>query len=161
MTVAVSQFREVMSAFATGVTIVTTGSEGRYHGMTANAFASVSLEPELVLICIDKSANTHPFIGESGLFNVNILREEQEDLARVFADKRSKERHSLDGVEYRLGMTDVPVIAGCLAAVECRVVARYEAGDHTIFVGEVLAAEMGEAGRPLLFYRSRYGRVAD
>ncbi len=159
MTTGTSQFRQVMSAFATGVTIVTSGKDGRYHGMTANAFASVSLEPELVLICVDRAADTHPFIEESGFFNVSILAEDQQDLARVFADERMQERHDLRDVPCSLGRNGVPVLEGALAHLECRVTDRYQAGDHTVFIGMVEHSEMGEKAQPLLFYRRRYATL--
>ncbi len=162
MTATASQFRQVMGAFATGVTIVTTGQDGRYHGMTANAFASVSLDPELVLVCVEKTAHTYPYIEESGVFVVNILSEEQEELSKLFADKNMRKYHDLHTMEYRTGVTGAPVLDGSVAYVECRVVARHDSGDHTIFIGQVEQAAMGEDHRrPLLFYRRRYRRLAD
>src|SRR3990170_864381 len=126
-----------MGHFATGVTIVTTATGERLHGMTANALCSVSLEPLLVLVCIDKVSHTHPVLSESGIFAVNILSQEQEDLSRFFASAQSAKDHSLAGIPHRFGAVGAPILEGCLAFLECRVVEMFPGGDHTIFIGEV------------------------
>ncbi len=159
MAIDTSLFRQVAGRFATGVTVITTGEGGRFHGMTANAFATVSLSPMLVLVCVDKTAHTYPVLHQSQVFAVNILSEKQEALARVFADKDSQDSHNLNGVSYHFGRTGVPLLDGCTAYLECRVVNQHGGGDHTIFVGEVEDAVLGEDDRPLLYYRSGYGTV--
>jgi flavin reductase (DIM6/NTAB) family NADH-FMN oxidoreductase RutF len=152
-------FRQVAGSFATGVTVITTGLEGEFHGMTASAFTSLSLEPTQVLVCIDRTAHTLPVLQACGRFNVNILGEDQEDISRLFASKEAQQGHALDGVDYRLGELGVPLLKGTLGFLECRVVQQYDGGDHVIFVGEVENAALGEAERPLLYYRSRYRRI--
>lgn len=152
-------FRQVAGSFATGVTVITTGSEGAYHGMTASAVASLSLEPTQILVCVERTAQTLPAIQSSGYFNVNILSEDQEDLSRLFASKDAPQFHELDGVDYSLGKDGVPLLKGTLGYFECRVVQQYDGGDHVIFIGEVEHAGLGEAERPLLYYRSRYHRI--
>lgn len=154
-------FRQVLGSFASGVTVITTGREGQFHGMTANAFSSLSLEPSLVLVCVDKSAETLGVLQATGHFNVNILAPEQQHLSNSFAKKESPEAHGLHGVEYTLGKLGLPLLKDSLAHLECRVVATHEAGDHVIFVGEVDEADQRPEAEPLLYFRGKYGRVAD
>jgi len=152
-------FRRVMGRFATGVTIVTARIGGECHGMTVNSFTSVSLEPTLVLVCIDRRARTHQFIVDSGAFAVNVLSEDQQSLAESFASRwQGTDRFA--AVAHHPGVTGSPLIDGCLAYVDCRAVARHASGDHTIFIGEVVDAQLGAEGRPLLYYGSTYRRIA-
>jgi flavin reductase (DIM6/NTAB) family NADH-FMN oxidoreductase RutF len=154
-----AMYRQVVGRFAAGVTVITTGKDGHYHGMTATAFCSLSLDPTLVLICVEKSANTLPVLESAGIFNVNLLAEEQEDLSRLFADKSLQETHGFKGVEHRLGANGAPVLIDCLGYLECRVVQRHDGGDHVIFIGEVEAAEPGSDAAPLLYWRAGYRRL--
>lgn len=153
-------FRQVMGHFATGVAVLTTRLGGEYHGMTANAVCSVSLDPLLVLVCVDRSAHTHRYVVESGIFALNILANDQEHLSRWFAsEERLTAPDPLAGLPFRTGVTGAPLLEGCLANVDCRVIAQYDAGDHTIFVGRVEAAELDATDQPLVFYRGRYTSV--
>lgn len=153
-------FRQVMGHFATGVTVVTTRLGGEYHGMTANAVCSVSLDPLLVLVCVDKEAHTHHYLAESGIFALNILAEDQEHLSRWFAsEERLNAPEPLGGAPFCTAVTGAPLLDGCLAHLDCRVTARYEGGDHTIFVGRVEAAEINGERPPLLFFRGRYASL--
>jgi flavin reductase (DIM6/NTAB) family NADH-FMN oxidoreductase RutF len=154
-------FRRVMGQFATGVTVVTTRLGDEVHGLTANAVCSVSLEPLLVLVCVDHTADTHPLLEKSGIFAVNILSHEQENLSQLFAGPTEEKVGRLGALGYRTAVTGAPIIDGCLAYLDCRVVAAYPGGDHTIFVGEVEEAEIGENASPLLFFRGRYERVRE
>lgn len=151
-----SEFRRVMGHFSTGVAIVTSRREGGAPcGLTLNAFASVSLEPALVLVCVEHGAESHGCIRESGFYAVNVLEEERgEVLARRFATWGVEDKFR--GVAFREEETGSPVLEAALAWVDCRVVQAVEAGDHTIFVGEVLGADAHE-GRPLVYYRGGYG----
>lgn len=151
------QFRRVMGHFATGVTILTTALGEELHGMTANALCSVSLDPLLVLVCINQQARTHAVLSESGVFALNVLAEEQEHVSRLLADDAVDAAHSLTGLSHRRGVTGTPILTDCLAYVECRVVAAYPGGDHTIFVGAVEDAGVLREGRPLIFFRGAYG----
>ena len=151
------QFRRVMGHFAAGVTILTTALGEELHGMTANALCSVSLDPLLVLVCVNKQARTHAVLAESGVFTLNVLAEEQEHLSRLFTDDAVDAAHSLAGLSCRRGVTGAPILADCLAFVECRVVAAYPGGDHTIFVGAVEDAGVLREGQPLIFFRGAYG----
>src|SRR3990170_3248967 len=122
-----------MGRFVTGVTVVTSALDGQLHGMTANAVCSASLDPLLVLVCVDKSSHTHPIVEGSGVFAINVLAEDQEHLARLFADSSSAETHDLHGVPHRRGVTGAPIIEGCLAYVDCRGGLPPPAGAPTIF----------------------------
>jgi len=151
-----SELRRVMGHFATGVTIVTThDGAGRCYGLTANAVCSVSLEPPLVLVCVDKNAESHPAFEMSQAFVVNVLTAEQEELSRRFAVSGGEK---FVGLACRNGGTGTPIIEGALAHVECRVVAAHDAGDHTIYIGRVESGDVGN-GDPLLFFRGKYHRV--
>ena len=149
-------FRAVLGRFATGVTVVTTrDAEGRDHGVTVSAFASLSLTPSLVLVCIDQASSLHPVLAAASHFAVNILASSQEALSRRFS---GADDDRFDGVGYTRGVTGVALLDDTLAHVECRVARRHDEGDHTIFVGEVEAAETS-GGRPLLYYRGGYATL--
>ncbi len=154
------EFRKAMGRFATGVTVVTTGVDGEVHGMTANAVTSVSLEPMMILLCADKSADSHDILSRAGVFVLNILRENQQEISNRFANKDTTDAHGLDGVPYTIGETGAPILKGTLAYLDCRTVSEQEAGDHTIFIGEVVDAGFEDDGSPLLFFGGQYGRMA-
>ncbi|MGM1062892.1 flavin reductase family protein [Saccharothrix sp. Mg75] len=155
-----TSLREAMSLFATGVTVLAVGGE-HVHGMTANAFTSVSLDPPLVLCCVARSAVMHRAIDGAGRFAVSIMGADQRDTAEYFADKRRPlGAEQFDAVEWLEGpRSGAPLLCGALAWLECRLVHRYEGGDHTIFVGEVLDCRRGAGGGALLFYGSAFHRV--
>ncbi|GAA2678477.1 MULTISPECIES: flavin reductase family protein [Actinosynnema] len=152
--------REAMRTFATGVTVLTTAGRST-HGMTANAFSSVSLEPPLVLCCVARTALMHAAITEEGEFAVSVLAQGQEHVARYFADRsRPQGAAQFDGVGWRPGeRTGAPLLAGALAWLECRVAHAYDGGDHAVFVGEVLSATTASDGAPLVFFGGRYRRL--
>jgi flavin reductase (DIM6/NTAB) family NADH-FMN oxidoreductase RutF len=148
-----NELRRVMGHFATGVTIITTVSkDGVPFGLTANAFTSVSLDPPLLLISVDKKAESYPHFEQSKVFTVNILSDEQEGLSRKFAVSGGDK---FQGVAYRMGANGVPILDGALAYLECKVYAVYDGGDHTLFLGEIDEAETREV-KPLVFYRGGY-----
>lgn len=146
------RFRQAMGHFASGVTVVTTKYEGVLSGMTVSSFASVSLSPPLVLVCIDRKVSTHDAIIAAGCFAVNILEEHQEHLSRRFATPTNDK---FAGVAWQVGQLGVPLLEGVLAEIECRLHDTLPGGDHTIFVGEVMHASVHE-GAPLLYYRRGY-----
>ena len=153
-----SEFRRVMGHFATGVTIVTThDGNGKNFGLTANAVCSLSLSPPLVLVCVDKSAESYPAFERSHAFAVNILTLAQREMSERFAVSGGDK---FTGLACRTGVTGSPILEGVLAYVECRVVAAHDGGDHTIYVGEVEGSD-AIAGEPLLFFRGRYHRLRD
>jgi flavin reductase (DIM6/NTAB) family NADH-FMN oxidoreductase RutF len=149
-----TQLRRALGAFATGVTVVTTGGPAGLYGVTANSFTSVSLEPPLVLVCLRRRGSGRALIAANGAFAVNILTAEQEDLCRRFAcaDRGSA---MFDGIEHRPGRTGSPILAGA-AHVECRVAAVQAAGDHVVVVGHVLALAVDPDAAPLLFHAGRF-----
>jgi flavin reductase (DIM6/NTAB) family NADH-FMN oxidoreductase RutF len=149
-------FRSVLGRFASGVTVVTTrDGDGADIGMTVSAFCSVSLEPPLVLCCIEHTAQMHDVLVGASAFAVNILADDQEAISRRFSE-RQEDR--FDGIGYERGQNGVALLAGALAWIECRAFARYDGGDHTIVVGEVENAE-ARAGAPLLYYRGGYNQL--
>jgi flavin reductase (DIM6/NTAB) family NADH-FMN oxidoreductase RutF len=147
-----ARFRQAMGYFASGVTVVTTASATEQYGMTVSSFASLSLRPPLILICIDKTVPSHDMISDAGCFVVNILEERQEHLSRRFATTTNDK---FKGVAWHSGRLGLPVLDNTLAAIECRLHQAVDGGDHTIFVGEVVDAEIRE-GSPLLYYRRGY-----
>jgi flavin reductase (DIM6/NTAB) family NADH-FMN oxidoreductase RutF len=153
-----NELRQVMGHFATGVTIITTLTKaGQMHGLTANAFTSVSLEPPLLLISVDKKAESWPAFEESRIFTVNILADDQEGLSRKFAVSGG---NKFEGVAYRIGANGAPILDGTLAYIECTLYAAFDGGDHSIYLGEIQQAEIHE-GRPLVFYRGGYRALGD
>lgn len=157
MTIDPDSFRSVLGRFATGITVVTSVDDGgRDVGMTVSAFSSVSLRPPLVQVCIDKAASMYEALLRSDRFGVNILGAEQEALSRRFAAVDSS--HRFDGIGYERGESGVVLLGDALGHLECLVVARHDAGDHTLFVGEVERASAGE-GRPMLYYRGGYAQL--
>jgi flavin reductase (DIM6/NTAB) family NADH-FMN oxidoreductase RutF len=157
MGVSKEEFRSALGRFASGVTVVTArGAGGEPVGITVSAFASVSLEPPLVLVCIDKRASLHGHLIEGIHFAVNILAEDQEMLSRRFA---SKDEDRFNGPAHRETAQGAPLIDGALATLECRVVHSYPGGDHTIIVGEVESTSIGD-GRPLAYYRGGYVQLS-
>src|SRR6266851_5353953 len=141
-------FRQVMGQFATGVTVVTTCGQGKPAGITVNAFCSVSLDPPLVLVCIDLISHTLPAIRESGSFAVNILTDEQEYLSRCFAGSTQERYEHFCHADFHTAATGAPIIDGSLAFIDARVVAEHPGGDHVIFLGQVEA--MGINGHVVL-----------
>jgi flavin reductase (DIM6/NTAB) family NADH-FMN oxidoreductase RutF len=153
-----NELRRVMGHFATGVTIITTISEtGQLHGLTANSFTSVSLEPPLVLISVDKKAESYASFEQSKVFTVNVLSDSQEALSRKFAVSGTDK---FTGVAFHAGGNGAPILYGVIAHVECRLYASYDGGDHTLHLGEIIEAEVRE-GKPLLFYRGGYRAISD
>ena len=157
MPVSKDEFRAALSRFISGVTVVTTlGRDPRPAGITVSAFSSVSLDPPLVLACIDKRASLHDHLTEGRYFAVNILAEDQQGVSRLFA---SKDEDRFDGARYRWGTSGAPLLDGALAYIECRVVHAYPGGDHTIVVGEVESTGTAEH-KPLLYYRGGYTHLS-
>lgn len=151
------QYRDVIGRFATGVTVVTFQSDEATRGMTANAVSSLSLDPTLLIVCVEKKASVHAQLEQADAFAVNILAEEQIDIAKAFA------RHGVEGMQgvpYTIGVTGAPIIDGVLAWFECDIHERLNGGDHTIFVGRVveLSLERPDAD-PLLFFGGAYHAI--
>jgi flavin reductase (DIM6/NTAB) family NADH-FMN oxidoreductase RutF len=148
-----ARFKLAMSQFVSGVTVVTTEHEGVLYGMTVASFASLSLHPPLVLVCIEKSVKSHDAIAAAGKFGVSILGHAQAEISGRFA---SRVEDKFAGVAIRNGTLGVPLVEGAVCTLECTVHDRLPGGDHTIFVGEVAAAETAGDGTPLVYFRSGY-----
>jgi flavin reductase len=151
-------FRRTVGLFTTGVTVVTTCHEGTLHGMTANAFASVSLDPLLVLVCVDRSAGMHDLLPDSGTFAVSVLAAGQERESVWFASpRRPAGTDQFDAVDWQPApVGGCPVLTGAVAWLDCRVTEMHAAGDHTIFLGEVVALGTGDGVAPLIYFGGGY-----
>lgn len=147
-----NQFKHALSHFASGVTIVTTEHEGTDYGLTVASFASLSLNPPLVLVCINKSSSSHDPIAKSQKFGVSILASDQGDISGRFAARGGDK---FAGLDVRRGSTGVPLVGNALATLECRVHEQIIGGDHSIFIGEVVDTQTRE-GAPLLYFRAAY-----
>lgn len=150
------QLRNVMGHFATGVTVITTKDKtGKPFGLTANAFTSLSLNPPLALICIDKKVQCYYCFDESKVFAANILNEGQEQLSRRFATKGIEK---FGGIKWHTGMNGLPLLDDAIGYIECEIVKSYDGGDHTVYVGEVVNATAA-GDRPLVFFKGKYYRL--
>ncbi len=152
-----SELRRVMGHFATGVTVITTRDEdGKPFGLTANAVTSVSLVPPLLLICVDKSADTYPYFDRSGVFAVNILADNQEALSRRFATSGIEK---FEGIGFQRSAMGCAILDDAVGHLDCRIVQSFDAGDHTIYMGEIDTADANDVP-PLLFFRGGYRKLA-
>jgi len=149
------QFRNALGRFASGVTVLTAQFEGQTHGMTANAFVSVSLDPPLILVSLDNRSNMHKILPVTRRFGVSVLAEDQEALSNHFAGRL------IPGLHVRfVTRRDHPLLAGAVAYFVVEVADIHPAGDHTLYIGRVEHFESGE-GQPLLFYAGKYRLMRD
>ncbi|MGH7480513.1 MAG: flavin reductase family protein, partial [Longimicrobiales bacterium] len=157
MSIDTAEFRRVLGHFVTGVTVVTARAPETDEpvGLTVNAVASVSLDPALVLVCVERDAVSHDPIRDAGTFTINVLDAEQESLSRRFSADDATPSDKFRGVGWKAAAGG-PVLEDALAWLDCRLWAHYPGGDHSIFVGEVLQGDARE-GTPLLYYRGGYG----
>jgi flavin reductase (DIM6/NTAB) family NADH-FMN oxidoreductase RutF len=151
-----ASFKLAMSQFASGVTVVTTEHEGERYGMTVASFASLSLRPPLVIVCIEKNVRSHDAIAASGKFGVSILAADQTAVSNRFA---SRAEDKFEGVATTTSGSGVPLIDGAVCKIECRLREALPGGDHSIFVGEVTDVVTGD-GAPLVYFRSSYRELA-
>jgi len=145
-------YRRVMRNLASGVTVVSAVHDQDLFGMTATAFTSVSLEPMLVQVSLDTTSRTHDAVRSSGMYGVNILAEDQIELARSFAEAGIER---FEDIDYRLGETGLPLLNGAIGTLECRVTQQIPSGDHTIFVGELLYGDSNDRP-PLIYFQGGY-----
>lgn len=157
-----SEFRKAMGCFATGVTIITLDLDGEVHGMTANAFASVSLDPPLVLVCVDHTTRTHSHLHTKKRFGVNVLCESQRAISEYYArPERTHDRAEAEaGARFDRTQHGTPMLHDALAYLECRLHSVQAAGDHTIFIAQVEEVVVHD-GDPLLFFRGNYRKVGE
>src|SRR6266511_4951053 len=157
-----ADFRQALGAFATGVTVITTRGEDHLFGMTANAFSSVSLDPPLTLVCVISGTTGAEVIERNAIFAVNILGAAQEPISRYFASKeRPRGLESFDEIPHSTVVTGAPIIDGAAGFLDCRLHAAHEAGDHIIYIGEVLALAFDPDVDPLVYHGGRYRAVTD
>ena len=161
MGVDAATFRAALGQWPSGVTVVTTAVDGEWHGMTASSFSSVSLDPPLVSICVARTVASHDRIAASRVFAVNILAKDQVDLGKRFAGMVPGVADRFDGLNAVTVKTGAPVLPDVLAWLDCEVRHAYDGGDHTIFVGEVLAAESPRTAPPLLYHSRVWGQFSD
>lgn len=150
-----AEFKAVLGRFASGVTVVTVASEGTLHGMTASSFASVSLDPPRVLVCLSKSSRTRALLADT--FAVNVLSADQESISRAFAHTGDK---PFDTLDHEIGVSGAPLIRGALAWIECATSSIVDGGDHDIIVGDVTGCTAAE-GQPLVYYARSYRTLGD
>lgn len=156
-------FRKALGCFTSGVTIVTSARGDEVAGTTVAAFASLSLAPPLVLVCLDETSATHGIIEVSGVFAANVLAHDQEALADHFAKPRKPgDPHQFENVPFTRGATGSPILDGCHAFTDCRVVATHDGGDHRIYIGRVEAlGENADTSKPLVYHAGRYRRLEE
>jgi flavin reductase (DIM6/NTAB) family NADH-FMN oxidoreductase RutF len=158
MAIDLAAFKQAMSQFASGVTVVTTFHEGRRYGLTASSFSSLSLDPPLVLVCLARKTMAHGVIDRSGVFAVNVLGAQQLEFGMRFAGLLPGIQDRFHGIETTRGATGSPLLPGVLSWVDCRLWSRYEGGDHSIFVGEVVDLAATTADTPLLYHNRLWRR---
>lgn len=149
------EFRDAARLFASGVTVVTVSFNGEIHGMTAISFAAISLDPPLILISLEKTSHTRELVLASGHFVVNVLREDQEAIAKRFSMAGKKD---FSPIPHRSGADGSPVFTEASAVFSCRTIAVHDGGDHDIFLAEVEATEVRD-GKPLIYFDRDYRRL--
>ncbi|GGM05785.1 flavin reductase [Dactylosporangium sucinum] len=161
MTIDHDTFRSVLAQWPSGVSVVTTAVPDGWHGMTASSFSSVSLDPPLILVCLNRRIHTHRLIETSGVFAVSILAKDQTMIGRRFAGQEAGVTDRFAGSPWQTRVTGAPVLTDAVGWMDCRVVHAHEGGDHTIFVGHVVAASTERVVAPLLFHSRAWGQLAD
>jgi flavin reductase (DIM6/NTAB) family NADH-FMN oxidoreductase RutF len=158
MAIGQDEFRAALGRFASGVTVVTTkDASGKLHGITVSAFCSVSLEPPLILICIEKATGSHYAFEESGVFIVNILDRSQQHLSEHFA---STFPDKFEDMEYHTGIGGIPILDDALVSLECSIKKSCDGGDHSIYIAEVENADIKD-GSPLVYFHGNYRMITD
>ncbi|HEV2317669.1 MAG TPA: flavin reductase family protein [Thermoplasmata archaeon] len=150
-----AEFRRLMGHWATGVSVVTASDGGEDHGLTVNAFLSVTLEPPTVLVSLTHDADTTPIVDRTRTFAVNLLAFDQKSLSQKFAEV-IPHAAKFDGLEVTRGSTGAPLLTGTLGALEAEVDRHFDVADHRLFLGRIVAVHAGRDVAPLLFFRSRY-----
>ena len=150
-------FKELMRRFAAGVTLVTFNENEKFGGLTVSSFCSLSMDPPLVLICIDREIASHESLGKTETFGVNICNSEQGKLAWDFASSKIDKNELIKSLPHTLTKLGTPLLEGCLATMECKITQKYDGGDHTIFIGQVQEGKFDENAEPLVYYGSELG----
>lgn len=153
------EMRRTMRQWASGVCLVTASDDQRRHGMTVTSFASVALEPPLILVALENSARTKSMVKVGGIFAVVMLTEKQQDLSDQFAGRLADDDNRFEGVDYFTTELGNPVPEGSLAFLDCQLTGSYPAGTHTILIGQVEASEILQEAAPLLYHNQGYARL--
>jgi len=155
-------YRDIWGGFVTGVTVITTDCDGWLHGMTANGVTSVSLDPLLMLVCVDKETRCHAQLVEAGAFGVSLLGADQQEISNTFAEGADPEQGRLRGVPFHNGPNGSPILDDSLAYLECRLKEVLDGGDHDIFIGEAVGGEiLRPEDPPLVFFRGSYRQLSE
>ena len=155
------QLRLAMRHWTTGVTIVSVSYQGVQHGMTVSSFTSVSLTPPTILISLEKTTRTHRLLTKAGFFGVTILNTSQEEISERFAGRNTEDQDRFKGLRFHTIITGAPFLEGGLSFIDCRVIGSYPVNTHTLFIGEVLAVEIGQDGEPLVHFNRRYRKLQE
>lgn len=161
MSIGQDRLRKVMRKWTSGVTIVTTKYQDLFHGMTVSSFTSVSLQPPLVTVSLMKDSRTHKLILRSKIFGITILSEGQVEISSIFANQVTDSDNRFSGVETTSLQTGAPLIKEGLAFFDCTLFDILEFGTNSLLIGEVVAAELGISGKPLLYFDQRYRKLQD
>ncbi len=159
MMISADELRLAMRHWATGVTIVTAQFNGTRHGMTVNSFTSISLEPPLVLVSLERMTRTRQIVTHSGFFGVTVLKEGQLNISDRFAGRDTEFQDRFAGLETFSLISEVPLIRSGLVSFDCQVSAQHEAGTHTIFIGKVLAIKSSPIQEPLIYHNQAYRQL--
>jgi flavin reductase (DIM6/NTAB) family NADH-FMN oxidoreductase RutF len=159
MAVDSEELRLAMRRWATGVAVVTTQYQDVRHGMTVNTFTSLSLTPPLVMVSLERKTRTHGLVEKSGVFGITILSEDQQSVSDCFAGRCGDHENRFANLETHTLLTNAPFLDGGLVYLDCRVVTTFEASTHTLFIGEVLASQLGRDLQPLIYLDRMYRRM--
>jgi flavin reductase (DIM6/NTAB) family NADH-FMN oxidoreductase RutF len=151
--------REAMRQWATGVTVVSSRYEGMQHGMTVSSFTSISLDPPLVLVSLAKDTRTHELVQQSNVFGVTLLNQTQNEISDRFAGRNNENLDRFAGIDTFTLHTGAPFLGGGLSYLDCNVILSHDLGDHTLFIGEVVALKVTQDGSPLIYYDRGYRRL--
>jgi flavin reductase (DIM6/NTAB) family NADH-FMN oxidoreductase RutF len=159
MTLDPEKLRTTMRAWSAGVAVITSVHEGWRHGATVNSFTSISLDPALIVVTLQKSARTHDLILKSGIFGITVLSAEQSGISELFAGKPHVEDR-FAGLQTQPLVTGAPMLVGGLAWLDCRVVETFDAVHSTMFIAEVLATQVDSGGEPLIYHNREYWKLS-
>lgn len=159
MSIDQNEFKNALSQFASGITVITFTDEKQMGGLTVTGFSSLSLEPPLVLITINKNTPSHDKILSSGGFAVNILGNDQEEISNQFASSKTDKHNLIQNFGYSIQETNSPILKNCLTNLDCRVESEFSGGDHSIVVGKVVWSFVDNTKRPLVYYNRNYYKI--
>lgn len=154
------QFKDVMARIPTAVAVITCATDEAFHGVTVSSFGSLSLDPPLAFVSISREINSHDRLLQTDRFVINVLAREHTFFAEQFSGQTPLADPDFARVPHRIGSLGLPRINGCISWIECRQWAHYDAGDHTLFVGEIVELSLGDAVDPLIYYNREFVELA-